>query len=311
MLVKSDNSIHIDHIMWQPTFKCQSKCQGCYLRYSRAAQYEGPLNHDIINLVFVEEKIACNQFTISLDTVYKIDEELLEQIKWLWKYYHAAVNSDIETATPQLCITVENWNTIIRWAGAMNMNIINFLSPLHMLSISKLPTLGKKCEDIHNICRDAGTELNFNKLAKKHMNDLEEKIFRTQCRYTDNIYIIFKKNPLGSEQDPDMVDVWLHTIAIAADEVGLSKLCTDICIRESHRKNQEGLLCSACIEKISVWPNGSVTGCLYNTNLLGLPQTRNTWEAIKYITSDRDSHPMELCTIPGMLEEIEKGTETQ
>lgn len=311
MLVKSDNSIHIDHIMWQPQFKCQSKCKGCYLRKSKAAQYQGPLNYDIINLVFVEEEITCNQFTISLDTIYKIDNELLEQIKWIWQYYHAATNSDIETATPQLCITVENWNTVIRWANAMDISIHNFLEPLCMLSISKLPTLGKKCEDIHNICREAGTELNFNKLVKKDMDDLAKKIFRIQCRYVDNIYLVFKKSPLGIKQDPDMVDHWLQALSIAADEAGLSKLCTDICIRESHRKIKNNLTCSACIGKISVWPDGSVTGCPYDTNYLGSPQTRSTREEIKQVITSKDNHPMKFCTIPEMLEEIEKDIETQ
>jgi hypothetical protein len=302
MLVISDNFIHIDHVIWQPQFKCASTCSGCYLKNSSVANYNGSIRRDILDLVFESKEVTCNQFTISLDSIYHNGYELVDLLKEVWRRYENA-----KEEMPDLCITVQNSNSLQRYLNYMTYTLENFLKPLSILSLSEMPVQGKQCLFLQESCKKTETLLNYNKCVKEDLTN--NKAFEIGCRYADQVYLVLQKQPLGKEQNKEAF-VWLE-IAEEIARKECKEVYMDCCVSESRQFVNTHTTCSAGISRITVWPSGVVTGCPYDSNmklaLLDYYKEKEVFNRVKdVINYNKVNHSMYLCSIPKCISSIDK-----
>lgn len=262
---------HIHHIMWQPTANCSCRCAGCYVPQMQQSE----INIDIAIKVFSERSIACNQFTLSADNLTQFPKELKDAVRGIWKQYpRTEVINGIEiavTGQPELCVTAHSWNTVQCWARDLEMSVDDFLWPVSILSLSTFPSLGKNIAEMIDQCHRNDTKVNFNYMVKG--GEENSKAFEMGCRYADQVYLVLKKAPLGQEQDPMAFANWLKARDIAKKEAK-DKLIEDTCVLDSIHKihvstsiQEQNTLCGAGKTKKHVWPDGTITGCPYDSNL--------------------------------------------
>jgi hypothetical protein len=202
----------------------------------------------------------------------------------------------------------------------MGLSLRKFLEPVSLLSLSNLPTLGKLCEDLARACEASDTILNYNKVATR--KTAKDKHFKTGCRAAEMIYVIMYKPPLGGDVHPDSLAHTAATLDSAAEEVGRTKVNLDTCVLEAARYRLEGLACSAGISKVTVWPDGSATGCPYDSNHIVSKYIYNdsgqidTHAELIYATEIRETQPIEHCHLTQKPSDLyysppQKGVEPQ
>lgn len=295
MLVKSENHLHIDHVMYQPQFKCLAGCKGCYIGGSNVATYEGEINTEVLDLIDAG-KLTCEQFTVSLDTLYQIPESLVKTLERIWY----ELPTDIE-----LCITAQNISSVQRYMTAMKLNLEQFLGPLTILSLSNMPVQGKKCQEIREVCDKMGTIINYNKCISGDMSDVRS--FRIGCRNAHQVYLVLFKEKLGGQQNPEMVKWLIKAQQIALEENQNVEM--DHCFKDALTHNKSGRKCGAGISKVAIWPDGGVSGCPYDTNRVGCSSAgkrKTTWESLQDIIVNRKDHPMDHCTIANATRTLEE-----
>lgn len=321
MLTISKDSLSIQHIMWQPIFKCIMGCRGCYVAESPSSKYRGRFVSEIVDLVFQSETVNCEQFTISLDSLSEPHDDLVLTLKWLWWFYSQGKDCGCATVTrkslnqkdlPELCVTVKNIQTLQQWARWVGMSMVEFLKPLTLVSLSKFPASAGGAQGFQRTTQHTKTVLNYNHLAKDNHKQASTD---NGYKYSDQVYMVFMKKPLGEEQNPAGYDTLLdNTAAAVAQRGSFSDVHVDQCIKDAGKYNKTGLTCGASIHKVHVWPDGSVTGCPYDSMHRGHdgvcprpPAMRHcTWTELKSAVINRQCHPMELCKIPQMLKELEE-----
>lgn len=298
----SDYVLYTDHIMYQPIFACSLSCDGCYLHASKSAKYDGPLKTDIVDLIFDSRRVACSQFTLSLDTVNPRLEKfkpLRELLVRLFKYY-----KNESTWLPDLCITAHNLNTIRLWATSINMTLEKFLAPIYLLSLSTFPVLGKQCSELQEVCQQTNTKLNFNTMVSDEKDWEISKSFEMGCRYADQIYLVLKKAPLGLNQNSSAFRNWLKARKFARENYS-NKLHEDVCVLDSIHYNQTFKPCGAGTKKIHVWPNGRVSSCPYDSGQVHRPLgSENMYTEVRNAISNSECAAMAFCTIPNMIKDL-------
>lgn len=314
MITRTPGLVEVYNVMWQPIYRCIMGCSGCYVADSPSSKYKGKPNTEIIDLIYKDKKVICQQFTISLDTILPKDIEdlgdLLSSIKALWNIYKEAddcgcnstVRKSIEGENlPQLCVTAYNYNTIRQWYKAMNMTEQEFLAPLTLLSLSNFPSLEKNSLILQEKCKASRTLLNFNCMVTE--KTAGSRAFRMGYTYADQVYLVLKKSPLGSEQAVDAIRHWFE----AKKEVPKEKLMEDACLQDTVILLKDKYKCGAGINKVHIWPDGSVSGCPYDAHhiVTKIDKSRitknvkaNTWTEIQKAVLDRTCHSMDFCKIP-------------
>jgi len=279
---------YVSHIMWQPTLECALHCDGCYMK-SFAKGHEIPRpNADILNTIFVERRLYCHQFTVSLDNVLNYPVQILDGLRFLIDIYQTKTKDSL----PQLCITANNWNTVQCWCREINVEPRNFLKHLSIVSLSNFPIQGKKCDELKELCKSTDTILNFNKMVNH--GDHDRKSFEMGVRYADQVYLVLKKNALGDAQDVGAVKDWIRARK-KVKEIAPEKLIEDVCVLASLRRNCGGTWCDAGYGKKHVWPTGTITGCPYDA---------------KQVANETEHHPMVNCHISKALINLKKDLES-
>lgn len=287
MKYSSNNLIHIEHIMWQPFFKCVVDCKGCYISNSLHSKYLGELNSEIVDLIFVDEKVICDQFTISLDTCNEYNKKLIEELKYIWNIYSQVPKKDTprlnEKLLPDLCITCFNYETVLTWARALSFTEEEFIQPLKILSLSNLPNNIDKVNQLKKVIKQTETILCWNKVVDKVIpfdylnNNMDIPTFT---------HFVFKKEALGHSQKYENYINYLKTIknAIKTNK----KFYEDSCIKDSRLDLKIERTCGAGISKIHIWPNGAVSGCPYDSHFVAEGEIKlnrqNVWLEIKRAT---------------------------
>lgn len=307
--------------MWQPIFECTQGCKGCYVAASPSSRYSGRLRQDIIDLIYVSEAVRCDQFTISLDTLKQPHDALVTTLKWLWWFYAQGQDCGCDNVTrkslndkplPELCITVRNWATLLLWAKWMDMSVSEFLQPLTLVSLSRFPVKRTTCEQMKQLMQNSKTVLNYNRLAEPIRRKAE---FDNGTEFADHVYVVYQKKPLGYEQSEEalqqVTDIAGRATSRRAD---CKSIVIDKCLRDASKFNKSGFTCDAAIHKVHVWPDGSATGCPYDSRHVAVQAIRHrslthgydTWDELQRAIVHRKCHPMELCKIPQMLKDAEK-----
>lgn len=310
MKIITPKEIGIDHIMWQPTSNCNEKCDGCYVRKSIASKYKGPLQTEILDLIFKYKTVLCSQFTISLDTFLQPKEAhkaLARSIDWLFNCYNES--KELKNL-PDLCITARDINSVERWCCLLGMELSQFLGPIKILSLSSFPVQEKEIKNLENICKRTQTVLNYNVLIRE--NTSTKKEFGIGCKHADQIYIVLYKEALGLHQKYKAVKDLLKAAAVAS-KIAKGKVYIDRCLLDSDHYIETGEKCGAGIEKIHIWPNGMATACPYDSGYVvagnSSSEKQNTWVELSKIINSTMCHPMSFCSIPGVLQDIKKDYE--
>lgn len=312
MITRTPGVVHVENVMWQPQFNCEVDCKGCYVAESLSSKFQG-LNTDILELVFLREKILCSQFTISLDTVNHHDERLALTLRGLWNFYREAQRCNCENTTrfehlPELCVTAFNLDTVKGWAYEMGLTLEQFLYPLTVLSLSNMPAHRDIAEGLHILTKESKTTLNYNRMVTK--SGVSDTAFQVGVENSDQTYLVLEKAPLGGEQSVDAIDRWFQ----ARSKVPSDKLAMDACIEDSTQKIREGIKCGAGISKIHVWPTGAVSGCPYDAHhvITGVStEPVNVFEEVERAVLDRPCHSMDKCTIASALQDLMKKRKNQ
>lgn len=303
--INEENFIQISHIMWQPIFKCKATCKGCYVRESESSKYNGPLRADILDYIFKDKKVDCEQLTISLDTLYSFSDvqDLVQKLKDLWKLYREGEKtvfggeksfSKEDRYLPELCVTVQNMNALTLWLQQLEMSLEQFMYPLTVLSLSQLPVQGKVCLPLVEEAEKNNVILNYNKVVTE--KTASQKGFEMGVRYAHRTYLALHKNPLGEEQNPDAPQ-YIEDAIQAADEQHRNKITVDVCITDALIKTRkEEHACSAGISKVHVWPDGSVTGCPYDSHHIMGEKLPDTFQELRQVVA-ANAHPFKKCRI--------------
>lgn len=278
--------IYFDHIIWQPTFTCNSMCKKCYIATYKHAKtpYMGP---EILNLI-KDNKVQCEQFTLSLDDTHQLNKELVRDLDRPWGAF----------GIPKLCVTANNWSNIKTWASQLlKGDLKGFLQPLHTLSLSSLPRLGKDCEEPVELCEQTDTVLNYNKVATKKL--IGSKSFEIGCRYSDMVHLVLEKSPLGEDLKEGALDAWFDV----KDEVPPEKLQQDACLQWAQKRiNGSQNTCSAGVNLVHIWPDQTVTGCPYDSKHIATVGTDSLLGILAYT---KDTSCMLHCHIPEALREYQ------
>jgi hypothetical protein len=301
MIQKCPGRIHLQHIMWQPTFNCPQKCKGCYINQSPAAQYTFPISDQILKLIYEDDKVRCDQLTIALDSFHSPPQFLIDALKKVW----TAHREEKLPFPPELCVNVYSWNMALCWARAMGLSDLDFLKPLTMLSLSTLPVQGKQCSALHELCHSASVTLNYNHTVTKQ--DLDSKSFEMGVRYADHVHLVLHKNTLGSSHSDESWESWFKARKLV-QKWAPEKLKVDTCITESLRFVATKKSCGAGITKVHIWPDNSVTGCPYDalhlttSNDYGKQQvTYDVLEELEKIVNGQCGLSIGFCNIPAEI----------
>jgi len=272
--------IQIHHVMWQPQFQCTLKCTNCYISRSSMSQTD-KLDTSILELLDSGE-VHCSQFTISLDNSFTPDQKLAEALAKFWERSRALT---------ELCVTARNYGSVQIWARAMNMSVEEFISPIKILTLSAMPSLGKRCLALKELCEQQKTKLYHNKTVTKAMK--EEDL---GMRYVHQTYLILNKEPLGDLQPPERLRDW----GASWKNIREAKNCNiipDRCPSAALCQNQS---CKAGQDMVHIWPDGSVTGCPYDSNNvagIAADSKETLWKRIQEIQSLPPDHSTKHCKI--------------
>jgi hypothetical protein len=281
---------------------------------SPSSKFEGEVKTGIVDLIFKKKKVDCAQFTVSLDTLSHYPEKLVKKIGWLWNFYSESNDCGCEESTrksrdgedlPELCVTAFDLGTIKAWAKQLDLTFEEFVEPLTMLSLSNMPVTAVKCSVLHKKCKETRTILNYNKMMEE--GTVDDRQFKVGCAYSDSVYAVFKKEPLGKEQNEESFKHWMAGIR-TAEEYCEGDVHADVCITDSMGFVNSGVYCSAGTLKVHVWPDGT---CPYDSHHVGRGAAKrkkeyDVWTELKRAITSRKCHAMTHCKIPDMIRSLMK-----
>lgn len=291
MLVISESTLKIEHVMWQPTANCIRGCTGCYVAASNSASYTGLVDTEILDLIYISKKLQCNQFTISVDTLKEYPENFIMSLRGA---IVMAGNKDPDY--PMLCFTVHDWRTWKNFMKALALSDNQIYGAMSILSVSapdpEISILKHKCA-MHNVV------LNYNCLVSYPIGKAD--YFIRNVNNTHQTYLILKKAPLGEAPDFKHVEAWIDTIKDLPEK---KVIIQDACMVDTAKYINVGGSCTAGIDKLMLWPNGDVTGCPYDSkNKYGKSKKDfpSLIERLQEVTSSKNPSPSKSCRIINTL----------
>jgi hypothetical protein len=248
---------HVSHIMWQPTATCKLSCPGCYVPKMQleSASVDAKIALD----VYSNKSVTCRQFTLSADDLTHFPNGLKTIVRGIWAKYP-------DSSLPDLCVTANSWNTVQCWARDLDMTVDQCLKPVSMLSLSTFPVLGKNISFMVEQCHANNTKVNFNYVVRG--GEEQNKYFEMGVLYADQVYLVLKKPALGEPLPRQDLVNWMKARQYAKIYAGKKpeKIIEDQCVMDSMSYNDCGQCCSAHTSKSQVWPNGTMTGCPYDSH---------------------------------------------
>lgn len=285
---QSESHLFFQHIMWQPTFLCSRGCKYCYVFQNPKRNHQS-CNVEIVDLIFNQKKVGCNQFTVSLDRINNPPDKLILVLK-------TVVDHQDSSGINNLCITVHTMEDFQWWAYALGMSPLEFFNAISHLSISRLPKREEYQRLLLNL-RDSTSQLTKLTYNATSINLEDQELLRRL-----HIYHILIKPPAGqSIEKQEPTTKWFKDKQLA-DELGLLH-SSDQCVLDSYRRLTKGWSCGAGITKVHIWPDGSATGCPYDSKYCGTKFTgTDTWKSLLSVREQaRQSHPMLACPVLSML----------
>jgi len=257
------------HVMWQPTIGCKNNCRNCYIKKSVAHQTKAQTNStEIVDMLFNQRQVDCGQFTIGLDDLDNYPLPITTRLKALWN----ELNSTKTIHSPALCITANGPHTITKWQHELDIKHLDqFIAPLSMVSIEftyDSSAMGKLVDS----CRRCNVVLNLNLVVRPNSISFMEGYSSARV---DQIHLLLEKNKLGSA--PAKSAITEYRKAVKQLQI-LPIVHHDKCVQATlERKLNPSSTCMAGLGIAHVWPDGSVTGCPYDSSCIsGYRGTKGT-----------------------------------
>ncbi len=260
----------LPNLIWQPTFTCRSGCPNCYINKSPMKIFNEQKQRQLLSLLCSEELIVENEVIISLDTVPKRRRKDIQS--------EISLVSDIlQCGSFRRHLAVRDIETLIFWTKrcpGLPWKLVSRISFSNPKGIREYPEL------IRN------RKINWNFLSSGKFSGItkeDEELIET-------IHLILEKEELGRKIPQENIDKFLK---MKEELSGSKKVITDKCWEASVNKK----CCGASINRIHVWPNGSITGCPYDSNgVMGFNE-ETVLETLQKITYERKEHPWKICQL--------------
>lgn len=256
MKIKTEKSIHVDHIIWQFSSACAGNCPGCYLK--EGLQSVPSVGQKLLPEYLEEGTISCDQLTLSLGL---IPQEY---------YFLLHIFSLPEGKRPTIYMTAKNQASLAIWA---KMTKYKIPGEADVITLSENSEEGTSIELIRKMVDLNDQKLIFNLLADKGRPSDRDKEF---IEVAHHVHLILKKPVLGGKIDRKYFGYWNDL----REHIPPDKLIEDRCIVEGRRfRAGETTGCHAGLSVITVWPDNAVTGCPYDSRQLvpqrGIDLTQN------------------------------------
>lgn len=257
--------VSIPNLIWQPTFICRTGCPNCYINKSPMKVFNEQKQRQLLSLLCSEELIVENEVIISLDTVPKKGRKDIQN--------EVSLVSDIlQCGSFKRHLAARDIGTLSFWmkkSPGLKRELIS------RISLSNLKGI-EKHKGIIGI-----TPVNWNFLSSGEFNQEQEELLTT-------IHLILEKEELGKEIQQEKIDRFLEMKEVLS---GNEKVVSDKCWEAS----VNGRCCGACIDRIHVYPNGSVTGCPYDSNGIQKYEEETMLGTLEKIVYEREEHPWNVC----------------
>jgi len=246
-------------ILWQLS-ACNKNCKDCYVKGSLAASIQRLGKQEEVRRHLLEtKKLYCNQLTIS------VDKDARHFIGLVLRERHKFQET-------KLHLTVKSFKT---WLEEIQLP----LDGVDMLTLSKPVKDKEELEKLETLLDiHPNLRLGLNVILTDYLPwrlDIQPFL---QKKLVHSIYVIFKKPRLGGLVRPGEIENFfksLWTLQSSFKEVSkYTNLYLDHCISRQYTNllTGKGYDCSAGIDRIHIWPDGSITGCPYDGDLVVDPE---------------------------------------
>jgi len=278
LLSITENTRHLHHIIWQPSFSCISNCKKCYVAAGVLGKRGAIFSGELYYLLFISKKISCDQLTLSLDNNPNPDRDLCKTIGLILDTYRYTPRHYLKYL-PRLCITCHSSMSFFAWQECLNLSVGDLLSNVYMLSISNFFST----RDINTLkiaTEITDTIFNYNCMAS---NQLLESPARSLAAAAANVtYLHLQKGVLGEELPDGSLSCYNEVKKVLVGEVVTTlRLHTDACL--SYK--EQGRACDAGLSMACVWPEDVVTGCPYDSNGIGRAAGSSLYERLMNVSS--------------------------
>lgn len=293
-------------IFIQPTRWCAGQCTGCYVKNHCQTNYNmGSENFFyLIKTCFEDKKLWANQITISLDILPKDENQRYEMVSMLWWIHLAIVMFKDKEEKPEVHLTVKSLSVLKEYCEEIlsNQSLSEILQYFDMISFSHIAPDDR--EELNSLRQY--THINYNYLVNTDIGGHYSSV-EVELPYVDSIYLILKKQPVGSEIDIEKervnIKAYLEFVETLKKDK-FSKVIIDTCVEDCllHKRNPKRG-CAANVSKFQIWPDGSVSGCPYKHKAYTNP-TLTVEGMIQNLHKARESYDFEKCYIAKIVKEI-------
>jgi len=272
MKIISDKFLHFDNIIWQVDAMCSNKCKGCYLQELDWDEFVLPpyIIADQLSDLFHTGRLMCNQFTISLDKDLCHDDIKREAVTQLLDTLHTFNKSHITLSAYDL----------------LGLDCAGYpIRDVDSIAVSKLPSLG------YAHSKDPWTSKPMPEIVLQHLYD---KAPLPLSKNMNRMYLLFRKPPLGDRIEDLKVKLSDFTTKYYSLLTNRYNTQMDLCINNIEYKKA----CHGGIHTATVWPDGSVTGCPYDTycrygaHTMEIPSLLDRFKHV-----DRLGSPYKICAL--------------
>ena len=297
MKIITPNYIHLNSIIIQPTFHCANDCTGCYVK--KHARWggtfgAGTMEHvdnllDLIQRILLHKNIGTSQIAISLDRLPEQGRQKEQMVKFFRRLVFLA--GSIPHEGTKITLTTSEILDFKEYTHEIDYRMADCASLFDMISFSRLFEPGRYFSQIKTL---------------KGSNHIRGYLSTFQAQTMDHIYMLLPKESLGNELPQDNLAAYFDRCTHAKYLIEQDKVHFDTCVEDSERLNATGYGCDAGINRVTVWPTGTVTGCPYANKIhYGKPTPAGTTDEIIerirwYVTAGINEHKMH-CKIPQAL----------
>lgn len=270
MLIQTPYFTKINAILWHPAYSCGTGCKGCYVAEGSINKYNPTQevidnNIDLVSdLIFNQRKLRADQLTIAVDKLGRraITNTLLNLNKIPETKVHLTVKSakywieQIKVPLSGVSLLSISFKVNSPDKVALQIKDINRLR-----TNSHSPSIGLNII----VSEDTMTYTGMEVLSK-----LIDNGYKTEA---EQIYFIVKKSLLhkymcGRDTEDFFKLLYQNQKHIKRMRDSGINLYLDHCIKVPYDNIKYGRnnLCSAGVDRLSIWPNLHISGCPYDTN---------------------------------------------
>lgn len=310
-LININNSeyVTVNHVIFNPTFKCNVGCPTCYLTSFEKKSQTPELSsivwmRDWIKQCLTEDQVLCNQVSISVNTNElgsMGDLRTRSILRSLNEHQFERTDTDLNVT-----VSIGSWRDYIDDIIVANPTILS-LSIDSYKTLDYIPQVINDLKSLPVWTSGFKPLINLNVLANKDFDpSWISEFMRLERLYGrgplfHHMYVVMEKPPLGREYKGSSLESMKKLTSIMPQDRVSIDGCLTSCRDNGRVKNP----CGEGINLLSVWPNGTLTGCPYATGELGRSVTTHR----KFVDVVRDYRKLRLtmgkdfdkCKVPAAI----------